>query len=92
MAFTFTPLQIAALRVQLDQLRAIYVSGALEGHVGDKIAKFADGDQLLKRMSVTEGWINGTSKEKRFSLAGFTKDSSQPTRSTFPDPFGTNNS
>jgi hypothetical protein len=36
------------------------------------------------------GALGLISPANRFSLAGFTKDSSQPTPSTFPDPFGSN--
>ncbi len=80
---------MAYTQKNLDELDAIIASGAIEGSFDGKHAKYDSFEELVKRRAYVAAQISGSSRA-RYSLAAFTKDSSQPSRSTAPDPFGTN--
>ena len=73
---------------QLDNLETAIATGALSCEFDGKRTQFRSLDEMMRVRETIRGAL-GLSTTNRFSLAGFTKDSSQPTQ-TYPDPFGQN--
>lgn len=81
---------MAFTQTQLDVLENAIATGALEVQFDGKMTRFRSLDEMMRIRETMRGALGLSATTKRFSLAGFTKDSSQPTRSTVPDPFGNN--
>jgi hypothetical protein len=75
---------------QLDNLETAIATGSLSCEFDGKRVQYRSLDEMMRIRETIRGSLGLISPANRFSLAGFTKDSSQPTPSTFPDPFGSN--
>lgn len=78
---------MAFTQTQLDALETAIATGSLEASFDGKHVKYRSLDEMMRIRETIRGALGLSGTAKRFSLAGFTKDSSQPSRSTFPDPF-----
>lgn len=77
-------------QTQLDNLESAIATGSLSCEFDGKRVQYRSLDEMMRIRETMRGALGLSGSKARFSLAGFTKDSSQPTRSTVPDPFGTN--
>lgn len=82
---------MAFTQIQLDLLETSIATGSLSCEFDGKKVMYRSLDEMMRIRETIRVALGLTGTRKRFSLAAFTKDSSQPTRSTV-DPFGTNNS
>jgi hypothetical protein len=81
---------MAFTQTQLDNLESAIATGSLSCEFDGKRVQYRSLDEMMRIRETMRSALGLAGSAKRFSLAGFTKDSSQPTRSTVPDPFGTN--
>lgn len=83
--------KMAFTQTQLDALESAIATGSLECMFDGKQVRYRSLDEMMRIRDSIMSALGLNSTTRRFSVAAFTKDSSQPTRSTVPDPFGTNN-
>lgn len=82
---------MAFTQPQLDALEGAIATGSLSCEFDGKRVQYRSLDEMMRIRETIREALGLAVQKTRFSLAAFTKDSSQPSRSTVPDPFGTNN-
>lgn len=81
---------MAFTQPQLDAIENAIATGSLTCRFDGKEVTYRSLDEMMRIRETIRVALGLNVPKNRFSLAAFTKDSSQPTRSTFPDPFETN--
>jgi hypothetical protein len=81
---------MAFTQPQLDALEGAIATGSLSCEFDGKRVTYRSLDEMMRIRETIRGALGLIAPAARFSLTSFTKDSSQPSRLTGPDPFGTN--
>jgi hypothetical protein len=81
---------MAFTQAQLDALENSIATGSLSCEFDGKRVNYRSLDEMMRIRSTIQEALGLNARKSRFSLAGFTKDSSQPTQTTESDPYSTN--